>query len=275
MNVVHVEERGRGAPTIFIHGLASRGVHFERVARELQPARRCLLVDLPGHGQAGPTDRSSPADHAAALGGLARTEAPAHVVGASFGALVALELWHQVPDAISSLVLVDPPLDHRPVLEWARSVAGGGDPREVLLSLYTERDPERLIELMRRHPLTADLDADSLRANALASLAADQAAVLDTLRELGRYEIPRYRPRGSSAQVTVVRAARGGVCPADQAADLAAALGAEVVCVPSGHAIALSAPERLAEILLRATEPGHLNGPAAHRGAGATASGGG
>jgi pimeloyl-ACP methyl ester carboxylesterase len=250
MGRIHLEERGHGPATLFLHGLGSGRIHFAEVADLLLTTHRCLLVDLPGHCDAGPSEGGSPADYAAELVTLVQREAPVNVVGVSFGCLVALELWHMAPDAVANVVLVDPPLAHEPLLDWAREAAGiDSDPMEVLLSVYREREPEKLLELMRHHPLTRDLDEEPLRRNAATTLAADPKAMLGTLRHLASHELPRRRPVGSTAGVTVVRATRGLVCPPDAARDLARALGGATAAVDSGHCVPLDAPRELASML--------------------------
>lgn len=108
-----VRTRGTGAPLLLLHGFTGRasgwGAHATAFARHF----RVVVVDLPGHGRSGvPGDpaRASverTADDLVAI--LQRVDAsPAHVLGYSLGARVALRLAVAHPDAVQRLVLESP-----------------------------------------------------------------------------------------------------------------------------------------------------------------------
>jgi 3-oxoadipate enol-lactonase len=108
---LHVTRRGHGGPTVvLLHGLGSSSSDWPEQLPALEPCYRVCAVDLPGHGGSplipGPlTIERMAGDVAAALGDLG---GPAHVVGLSLGACVALRLALQAPGAVRSLTLVNP-----------------------------------------------------------------------------------------------------------------------------------------------------------------------
>lgn len=108
-----VRTRGAGKPLLLLHGFMGRGTSWAAHATAFARHFRVIAVDLPGHGRTGiPRDpaRASverTADDLATI--LHRAGcAPAHVVGYSLGARVALRLAVTRPDALRRLVLESP-----------------------------------------------------------------------------------------------------------------------------------------------------------------------
>jgi 3-oxoadipate enol-lactonase len=100
-----------GPPVVQLHGLGSSSADWPQQHAALAADYRLIAVDLPGHGRsplpAGPLSIESMArDVAALLAGL--TAEPAHVLGLSLGACVALRLALEAPDRVRSLTLVNP-----------------------------------------------------------------------------------------------------------------------------------------------------------------------
>jgi pimeloyl-ACP methyl ester carboxylesterase len=102
---------GRGRPVLLLHGLASTSHTWDLVASRLTRAGlRAVAYDQRGHGASGkPTSgygfARMTADAAAVMRRL-RLDRPV-VVGASWGANVALELAVRRPRSVRGLVLVD------------------------------------------------------------------------------------------------------------------------------------------------------------------------
>lgn len=107
-----VRARGAGEPVLLVHGFTGRGASWGGHAAALRRAFRSVVVDLPGHGRSGTADPArlsverTADDLAAILGRL--DAAPAHVVGYSLGARVALRLAVAHPAAVRRLVLESP-----------------------------------------------------------------------------------------------------------------------------------------------------------------------
>ncbi|GAA1056594.1 3-oxoadipate enol-lactonase [Agromyces luteolus] len=112
---LHVEERGRGAPILGIHGTPSSAALWADAAERLAERGRCLTYDRRGFVRSAGAEADAATsldDHvadAAAL--LDQADAtPAAVVGRSTGGLIALELARRHPEAVSALVLLEPAL---------------------------------------------------------------------------------------------------------------------------------------------------------------------
>src|SRR4051812_40915994 len=99
---------GEGPTLVLVHGFGGAGSNWDALVPRLDPSRRVLVPDLPGHGL------SSPLPAVAGLGAFAdpvrllldREDAwPAIVVGHAMGALVALRLARRRPDGVAALVL--------------------------------------------------------------------------------------------------------------------------------------------------------------------------
>lgn len=100
-----------GEPVVFLHGLFGRGKNFTRIAKDLQPDFRSLLVDLPNHGASEWTDRVDYEQMADSVAETLRNDVasggPVAVVGHSLGGKVAMVLALRHPELVSRLVVVD------------------------------------------------------------------------------------------------------------------------------------------------------------------------
>lgn len=108
------ELHGAGAePIILIHGAWFDRNNWDPVAPEFSRSFRVLTYDRRGHGQSGAVagQGSAAEDAADASALLARLGlAPAHVVGQSTGAIVALHLAIEHPEVVRSVSVHEPPL---------------------------------------------------------------------------------------------------------------------------------------------------------------------
>lgn len=103
---VRIDEYGRGAPVVFLHGLVGQNKHWWHAVDALSPRARMVLVEAPLLSLKGP--RCTVEGVSTLLGGiLAETlDEPAVVVGSSFGGHVALRIAIERPELLSGLVLV-------------------------------------------------------------------------------------------------------------------------------------------------------------------------
>jgi pimeloyl-ACP methyl ester carboxylesterase len=104
----YLVREGEGPTLVLVHGFGGAASNWDALLPHLDPGRRLIVPDLPGHG------RSSPLPAVPSLGPFAdrlallvdREDAwPAVVVGHSMGALVALRLARQRPEGVAALVL--------------------------------------------------------------------------------------------------------------------------------------------------------------------------
>ncbi len=98
-------------PVVLLHGFAGDALAWAGIQPALDPSRRCLAVELPGHGKARDwPERGNAAVSAKALGAtLGALGIPrAHVVGHSMGGAVACVLAMRAPEKVASLTLLAP-----------------------------------------------------------------------------------------------------------------------------------------------------------------------
>lgn len=126
---LHCHTQGQGAPLVLLHGITDSGLCWGRTADALAENYLVYALDLRGHGESdAPTSGYAYADNAADVLELlrARGHANAIVVGHSYGARISMALAAQYPDAVTKLILEDPPLSdlaaNAPIeiLDWER-----------------------------------------------------------------------------------------------------------------------------------------------------------
>jgi pimeloyl-ACP methyl ester carboxylesterase len=136
---VHVSAFGEGTRVIALHSGGMSGRQWRRLAERLQGGYRVLLPDFLGSGENPPwSDDASfhwgmDADVVEEI--LLADDGRAHLVGHSYGGLVAVTVAHRHPQAVRSLAVYDP-------------VAMG--------VLHAAGDAEALADLARTDMLTMD-----------------------------------------------------------------------------------------------------------------------
>ena len=110
---IFYQEVGAGSPMLLIHGSFSNGpATWAGQMDELRHHHRLIVVDRRGHGQspAEPRPYTIASDAVDALEAADRAGAgEIHVVGHSYGGMVALEMARIAPHRIRSLHLIEPP----------------------------------------------------------------------------------------------------------------------------------------------------------------------
>lgn len=116
----------RGDPAVLVHGSWGDHHNWDAVAPALARSLRVATYDRRGHSRSErPPGQGSIDDDVEDLAGLIRRvfRGPAHVIGGSFGAAIALRLAAAHPELIRSLVAHEPPLfgllDDDPTLQPA------------------------------------------------------------------------------------------------------------------------------------------------------------
>jgi pimeloyl-ACP methyl ester carboxylesterase/GNAT superfamily N-acetyltransferase len=99
-------------PVVLLHGSASSGNQWRRLAAELSPRFEVFAPDLYGHGSRpgwpGPGHPGLAAEAAVVADVVAAAGGPIHLVGHSYGGAVALHFALTHPEQLRSLVLIEP-----------------------------------------------------------------------------------------------------------------------------------------------------------------------
>ena len=141
---VHVTEAGQGPRVVLVHGGDPGGgaTAFD-AQKDLEQRWTLVMPDRPGHGQTARDGREDFERDAELLAPLL-TDQPAHLVGHSYGGIVALYMAARQPGSVRSLVLIEPPAfwfapDNPAVAEMARNN------RELF-----ENPPDDPVEMIKR-----------------------------------------------------------------------------------------------------------------------------
>lgn len=106
MTKLHVLQAGRGPRLLLLHGIGASATTWDKQMARLGTDFTCLAPDLPGYGDSPPPAGAGLAPILDAVADVLDEE-PAHVLGVSFGALLALALAHYHPRLVRSLTLAD------------------------------------------------------------------------------------------------------------------------------------------------------------------------
>lgn len=110
---LHYGQKGAGAPILLLHGITDNGACWGRTADALAAHYTVYALDQRGHGKSdAPLGAYTYADYVADALELLRVNglSNAMVMGHSFGGVVALNLAAESPQAVSKLIVIDPPL---------------------------------------------------------------------------------------------------------------------------------------------------------------------
>jgi len=158
-NIHVLDWGGQGPPAVLLHGGSLTARTWDYVAIALRADFRLVAIDMRGHGASDWADdysiESYATDVSAVIDGLGIERT--HLVGMSFGGLVACEFALRHPDRTESLAMVD--VTSRPVfgatarmrrfMTEFRGTATVDEVVEMALAVSPGSDPERLHYRMR------------------------------------------------------------------------------------------------------------------------------
>ena len=110
---LYFEDAGSGQPVVLVHGSWTDHYSWDQVTPSLAERFRVVSYDRRGHSQSErPSSQGSVHEDVADLAALIEDggHAPAHVIGNSFGASIALRLAVARPELFQSLCVHEPPL---------------------------------------------------------------------------------------------------------------------------------------------------------------------
>ena len=187
------EGREDGRPIVFLHGVTGRWQTWLPAMTAFAAEWRVYALDFRGHGRSGRVPGAYRAvDYAADVVAFLRRRVgqPAVLVGHSLGAIVAIAVAADAPEAVRAVVLEDPPLGafddqdmadrpEQPGFTASRDLAASGLPREQLFAALAQREPgvdaaalgARTLSLSQMDPdvLTAILENRAREGYALAA----------------------------------------------------------------------------------------------------------
>lgn len=244
---LNVEVGGGGPDLALIHGWGFDAGVWGEAGRRLAASFTLRAVDLPGHGASPPVAGALDAWVEA----LATALPPAHVVGWSLGAQLALALAARHPQRVRSLTLV---------AATPRFVAGGDWPWGVAPEALAEVEEEvvadprsalhRFLVLQARGDAAARDVARALRACLAGRSLPRAAALADGLALLRRNDLRAEVP-AVCAPAVVIHGAGDSLVPAAAGRWVAAALrsGRYEELPHAAHAPFVSAPGAFADVV--------------------------
>lgn len=243
---VHLAGPPHAPAVVFLHGFMGRGAVWHPVAAALRATHRCVLVDLPGHGQSLGLPEAAysmaGAAHAlaATLDHLALAEA--QVVGYSMGGRLALYFALHYPDRCTSLVL--------------ESASPG-------LRTEAERAERRRLDAERAARLTSDFPAflDAWYQLPLFASLHRHPGLVPRLQRARRTNDPAELARALVGLSTGAQPSLWNRLPALRVATLALAGALDAKYVALAQAMQRQAPALRAEILPATGHNGHAERP--------------
>jgi pimeloyl-ACP methyl ester carboxylesterase len=110
--VIKHDVRGEGSLVLLLHSGGMSGRQWRRLAERLAPSHRVVSPDFLGSGDNPPWPADTPFDFHSDVAAISQLldvfGAPAHLVGHSYGGLIALTVARERPAAVRSLTVYDP-----------------------------------------------------------------------------------------------------------------------------------------------------------------------
>ncbi|MBI3998594.1 MAG: alpha/beta hydrolase [Armatimonadetes bacterium] len=140
MSDLHLEVFGDGEPAVFVHGSFGWGLDTFPHQRALADRYRVILVDRRGFGDSPPAEDVGWPTDMHDIARLLSEVGGAHLVGQSYGAVVSLLAAGLRPDAVRSLVAIEPPAFEIAKGHEADTIIGAQKPVFERAGAMTARD---------------------------------------------------------------------------------------------------------------------------------------
>lgn len=238
---IHLTETGDGIPLFMLHGIGSSGDVFQDQLPLLSDEHRVVTWDAPGYGRSADPDKPMTMDDfadAAAECIRACFTAGAHVVGMSWGGVIATRLALRHPDLVRGLILGSSTVGSGTSAEQAESMRTRPDDIERTgVEAFARQRAVRLVspeasEMIRSRAVS--LMANSIRLPGY-RYAAESMATTDNSDDLDGITSPTLVLWGEKDIVTGRKAAVPLI------AGIPGAVGVEIR--DAGHLANLEAPE--------------------------------
>ncbi len=243
-----VPQHGQGEPVLLLPGLGTDVSAFAQQIPAIAAGHHVYGVNPRGVAGSDAPEQESYSLEQAASDAAAVCEGPAHVIGASLGAAVALELALSQPGRVRSLTLITPFVAGGPRLDavsdsWSR-LAGAVAPDVLARSLLPWFfSPDFLADDVRRERVSRGLSTTVSRV--------PEASLLRAVAGLRQWSGTRTNDLEQLSIPTLVIAAGGDLLTPDAPSIAERIPNATLVVVPdAGHAVTIEAPDTVNEAIL-------------------------
>ncbi|UII24737.1 alpha/beta hydrolase [Fulvivirga maritima] len=149
---------------IMIHGIIANLAQFYlTIAPELSSSYRVILYDIRGHGKTDMPASNYKIDDfnedLLLLMSVLKIK-KAHIIGFSFGGLIALKFAFKYPKRIHKLGIIECPNPIRPTFETAQEHMKEDENSKNPTDKFKDRLKQRTLKLMNTTTITQDIDAD-------------------------------------------------------------------------------------------------------------------
>jgi len=252
VSAFELEEHGEGTPAVLVHGSFRGGRDTFREQLALAAEYRVLVVDRRGFGRSPSTAQDGWPSDTEDLVALLDEVGPAHLVGHSYGAVVALLAAVRVPEQLLSLVAIEPP-----AFELARGDEAADETTAAMKPVYDRASELTTAEFVHEWARTRGMSRDRIDAWLASFGEAEWSAAEATRRERWPGDAPirlDLLARGGFPTVVVTGGydghTRGGRDFAAVCRTLANGVGARLVVFErSMHAPQLEEPEAFNRLL--------------------------
>lgn len=241
---ISLADTGTGTPALLLHGIGGNAGSCLPLATRLAAAGfRALAWDAPGYGEsADPAGPAGNVDHAAAVLGVLEELAagPVHLLGTSWGGVIAAQVAAGRPELVRSVVLADSTRGSGVSEEKARAMrARVPELAELGAAAFAARRAPRLVAAECPPEIAAAVEAGMAKVRIPGyAAAAEHMAGTDLGDLLPRVSVPTLVLVGDEDGVT-------GVAESEVLAELVP--GARMVVVPAaGHAAIQERPDVIA-----------------------------